>query len=126
MEWPHVAPSKTTPIAKKFGALGEPATAEKLASQVCTKWSKVCPAKNLPKTHLRKDEIFYPMDEDSFKMRNMEKTMKKMTEKHGSQPVKFVDPMGGMLMGSDGWDDDDDEMDPLASIMAGMGGMGEF
>ena len=53
-----MAPSKT-PIAKKFGALGEPATAEKLASQVCTKWSKVCPAKNLPKTHLRKDEIFY-------------------------------------------------------------------
>ena len=35
-----------------------------------------------------------------------------------TQQVKFVDPMGGMMMGSDGWDDDEDE-DPMAAMMAG-------
>ena len=41
---------------------------------------------------------------------------------HGTQQVKFVDPMGGMMMGSDGWDDDEEEMDPFGSMMGGMGG----
>jgi hypothetical protein len=45
------------------------------------------------------------MDEDSWKMRNMEKTMNKLSSKAGKQQVKFVDPMGGMMMGSDGWDE---------------------
>jgi len=38
-------------------------------------------------------------------MRNMEKTMNKLSRTHKTQPVKFVDPMGGMMMGSDGWDE---------------------
>jgi len=33
-----------------------------------------------------------------------------------TQQVKFVDPMGGMMMGSDGWDD---EEDPMAAMMGG-------
>lgn len=36
-----------------------------------------------------------------------------------TQQVKFVDPMGGMMMGSDGWDDDEEEEDPMAAMMAG-------
>ena len=101
---------------------GEPATVEKLASRVCSKWAKMCPAKAVPKTYDRKDEFWYPMDEDSWKMRNMEKTMNQLTSKHGKQPVKFVDPMGGMMMGSDGWDDDEEGMDPMAAMMGGFGG----
>jgi hypothetical protein len=104
------------------GLQGEPKTVEKLASRVCTKWSKVCPSKEVPKSYSRKDEYWMPMDEDSFKMRNMEKTMQRMTKKHGTQPVKFVDPMGGMMMGSDGWDEEEDDMDPMERMMAQMGG----
>jgi hypothetical protein len=33
-------------------------------------------------SYRRKDEYFMNMDEDSWKMRNMEKTMSKMTKKH--------------------------------------------
>lgn len=66
---------------------------------------KVCPAKAVPASYERKDEFWFPMDEDSWKMRNMEKTMNKLSQKAGSQQVKFVDPMGGMMMGSDGWDE---------------------
>mmetsp|Transcript_22299 Transcript_22299/g.29162 ORF Transcript_22299/g.29162 Transcript_22299/m.29162 type:complete len:271 (+) Transcript_22299:19-831(+) len=102
----------------------EPKTLEKLTSRVCTKWAKVCPAKPVASSYLRKDEFWYPMDEDSWKMRNMEKTMNKLSQKAGSQQVKFVDPMGGMMMGSDGWDDEEDEMDPMMQMMGGMGGMG--
>ena len=56
--------------------------------QVCTKWSKVCPAKTVPASYVRKDEFWVPMDEDSWKMRNMEKTMNRMTQKHKTQAVK--------------------------------------
>jgi len=59
-----------------------PNSLEKLQSRVCTKWAKVCPAKPVPASYTRKDEFFMNMDEDSWKMRNMEKTMSKLTKKH--------------------------------------------
>jgi hypothetical protein len=59
-----------------------PDSLEKLQSRVCTKWAKVCPAKAVAASYRRKDEYFMNMDEDSWKMRNMEKTMSKMTKKH--------------------------------------------
>ena len=34
-----------------------------------------------------------------YKMRQMEKTMNKLSQKNGKQPVKFVDPMGSMMGG---------------------------
>jgi len=42
-----------------------PDTEEKLASRVCTKWAKVCPAKAVPASFERKDEFWMPMDEVS-------------------------------------------------------------
>lgn len=98
---------------------------EKLSSRVCTKWAKECPAKAVPASYERLDEFWYPMDEESWKMRNMEKTINKMSKLGKSAPVKFVDPMGGMMMGSDGWDDDEDgAMDPMAAMMGDMMGGG--
>jgi len=104
-----------------------PDTPEKLASRVCTKWAKVCPAKAVPADYERSDEFWMPMDEDSWKMRNMEKTMNKLTQQNGAQPVKFVDPMGGMMMGSDGWDEEEAGgwNDPVMDMMGGMMGDGD-
>jgi hypothetical protein len=97
-----------------------PDTEEKLASRVCTKWAKVCPATAVPASYERTDEYWMPMDEDSWKMRNMEKTMNKLSNKHGTQQVKFVDAMGGMMMGPDGWDED--EAGGMGGMFGGMGG----
>lgn len=100
----------------------EPSTLDKLASRVCTKWARACPAKPVPASYERKDEWWVPMDEDSFKMRSMERQLNKLSQEAGSQPVKFVDPMGGMMFGSDGWDDEEEEawMDPMSSMMGDM------
>jgi len=96
---------------------------ERLASRVCSKWSRVCPANQVPASYERRDEWWMPMDEDSFKMREMEKQLNRLSEKAGSQPVKFVDPMGGMMMGSDGWDEEDEEWaDPMSRMMEDFAG----
>ena len=80
---------------------------------------KVCPSKEVPKA-TRKDEYWMPMDEDSFKMRNMEKTMKRMT-KHGYSLLSRGSD-GWDDDGSDGWDEEEDDMDPMERMMAQMGG----
>ena len=48
----------------------------------------MCPAKEVPKKYERVDEWWMPMDEESFKMREMEKTMNQLSQKNGKQPVK--------------------------------------
>jgi len=99
-----------------------PMSLEKISSRVCTKWSKVCPAKTVPASYKRKDEYWMPMDEESYKIHSMEKQMNKLSKQAVSQPVKFVDPMGGMMMGSNGWDEEENGWeDPMMNMMGGMG-----
>lgn len=103
-----------------------PDTLEKLSSRVCTKWAKVCPATKVPPTHERPfDEPWFPLDEDSYKMKRMQSQINRMTEKHSQRPVQFVDPFDDMF-GTlrEGDDEDDGAGDYWSQMMESMGGGG--
>ena len=68
------------------------------------------------------DEPWFPMDEDSYKMKRMQSQINRMTEKHGQRPVQFVDPFDDMFgTAKEGDDEDDGGGDYWARMMESMG-----